>query len=154
MLGLGDSNVLVKEMLPLVSMDDMLAVKKNSDDLVPAFGTKTSAAWFSSGRYPGDRGVVKPFKTLRGQVMMSHHPVVGVPVCLSVCACVVQCLVAVVYLFHHIRSCVCVCARARTIVVLILLHVNSSVNRMVFPRALSVSVSRFGQRLYADMTFS
>ena len=73
-LGLGDSNVLVKEMLPLVNMDDMLVVKKNGDDLVPAFGTKTSAAWFSSGTYPGDRGAVKPFKTLHGQVLTPDHP--------------------------------------------------------------------------------
>ena len=75
MLGLGDSNVLVKEMLPLVSMEDMLVVKKDGDNIVPAFGTKTSAAWFSSGTYAGDGGAVKQFKTLRGQVLTPDHPV-------------------------------------------------------------------------------
>jgi hypothetical protein len=69
-LGLGDSNVLVKEMLPLVSMDDMLLVKKDCDNLVPAFGTKTSAEWVSSSTYPGDWGAFKQFKTLRGQVII------------------------------------------------------------------------------------
>jgi hypothetical protein len=108
-LGLGDSNVILKEMLPLVSMDDMLVVKKDVDNIVPAFGAK-SAAWFSSGTYPGDWGAVKQFKTLRGQVLTPDHPVVEIPVCLSVCACVVQCLVAVVSLFRYIRQCVCVCA--------------------------------------------
>ena len=49
-------SVLVKEMLPLVSMEDMLVVKKDGDNIVPAFGTKTSAAWFSSGTYAGDGG--------------------------------------------------------------------------------------------------
>ena len=103
----------VKEMLPLVSMDEMLVVKKNGDDLVPAFGTKTSAAWFSSGTYPGDRGAVNQFQDLRGQVSTPYHPVVGVPVCLSVCACVMQCLVAVVSLFRYIRQCACVCVCVR-----------------------------------------
>ena len=70
-----------------ISMDDMLVVKKNDDDLVPAFGTKTSSACFSSGTYPCDW--VKPFKTLRGQVLTPDYPVVGVPVCASVCACAV-----------------------------------------------------------------
>ena len=43
-------SVLVKEMLPLVSMEDMLVVKKDGDNIVPAFGTKTSAAWFLAAR--------------------------------------------------------------------------------------------------------
>jgi hypothetical protein len=105
-----DSNV--KEMLPLVSMEDMLVVKTGSDDIVPAIGTKTSAAWFSSGTYAGDGCAVKQFETLRGQVLTPDHPVVDAPVCLSVCSCVVQCLVAVVSLFRYIRQCVCVCVRA------------------------------------------
>ena len=100
------------EMLPLVSIEEMLVVKTDSDDIVPAFGTKTSSAWFSSGTYAGDGGAVKQFKTQRGQVLTPNHPVVGAPVCLSVCACVVQCLVAVVSLFRYIRQCVCACVRA------------------------------------------
>ena len=88
-------------------------MNKNGDDLVPAFGTKTSAAWFSSGTYPGDRGAVNQFQDLRGQVSTPYHPVVGVPVCLSVCACVVQCLVAVTSLLCYFRLSVCVRARAR-----------------------------------------
>ena len=42
--------------------------------------------------YPGDRGAVKPFKTLRGKVLTMSHAVVGVAVCLSVCVCDMQCL--------------------------------------------------------------
>ena len=96
------------------------------------------------------------------------HPVVGVPVCLSVCACVVQCLVAVVSLFRYIRQrvfvCVCARARARTCV-----HVCESLSLVcVCARAhdrYSDSVAcqqdgvslrifrlsrRFRERLYAD----
>ena len=55
---------IVKEMVPLVSTDDMLVVKENGEDLVPAFVMKASAACFCGGTYPEDRGVVKSTKAL------------------------------------------------------------------------------------------
>jgi hypothetical protein len=61
------SSILTSGNISFTSTFESPRPKKNGEDLVPAFGTKTSTAWFSSGTAPGDRGAVKPFKILRGQ---------------------------------------------------------------------------------------